>query len=46
VWFGGALGLGAAGSVAREWLGGLPLFLAALVLGLLSSGTCSARCGT
>jgi len=35
VWFGVALGLGAAGSVAREWLGGAPLFLAALLTGLL-----------
>jgi hypothetical protein len=35
VWFGVALGFGAAGSVGREWLGGAPLFLAALLAGLL-----------
>ena len=35
VWFGVALGFGAAGSVGREWLGGVPLFLAALLVGLL-----------
>jgi hypothetical protein len=35
VWFGVALALGAAGLGLRGWLGGAPLFLVALVLGLL-----------